>query len=55
MKKTVAVNPCAEVDPVVRATRVKDKVLAAEKLKAFMRSDPIRAVNVKAHIDEGRA
>jgi len=35
--------------------RVKDKALAAEKLKALMRSDPVRGVNVKALIDEGRA
>lgn len=55
MKKTVAVNPCAEVDPVALAARVKDKVSAAEKLKAFMLSDPVRGVNIKALIDEGRA
>lgn len=55
MKKTVAVNPCAEVDPVARAARVKDKVSAAEKLKAFMLSDPVRGVNINALIDEGRA
>jgi antitoxin (DNA-binding transcriptional repressor) of toxin-antitoxin stability system len=35
--------------------RVKNKVLAAEKLKAFMLSDPMRGVNIKALIDEGRA
>ena len=35
--------------------RVKDKVAAAEKLKAFMRSDPVRGVDIKALIDEGRA
>jgi len=28
--------------------RVKDKVAAAEKLKAFMLGDPVRGVNVKA-------
>ena len=35
--------------------RVKDKVAAAEKLKAFMRADPVRAVNIKALIEGGRA
>ena len=35
--------------------RVKDKVTAAEKLKAFMLSDPVRGVDIKALIDEGRA
>jgi prevent-host-death family protein len=35
--------------------RVKDKVLVAEKLKAFMLSDPVRGVNIKTLIDEGRA
>jgi hypothetical protein len=54
-KNVIAVNPCAEVDPVARAARVKDKVSAAEKLKTFMLSDPVRGVNIKALIDEGRA
>ena len=54
-KNAIAVNPCAEVDPVARAARVKDKVSAAEKLKTFMLSDPVRGVNIKALIDEGRA
>jgi len=44
----------AELMPRLGA-RVKDKALAAEKLKAFMRSDPVRGVNIKALIDEGRA
>ena len=35
--------------------RVKDKVSAAEKIKAFMLSDPVRGVDIKALIDEGRA
>lgn len=37
------------------AARVKDKVAAAEKLKAFMLSDPVRGVDIKALIDGGRA
>lgn len=37
------------------SVKVKDKVAAAEKLKAFMRADPVRGVNVKALIEEGRA
>ncbi len=36
-------------------TRTKDKVAAVEKLKAFMRADPVRNVNIKALIEEGRA
>lgn len=32
----------------------KDKVAAAEKLKAFMRADPVRGVDIKALIEEGR-
>jgi prevent-host-death family protein len=35
--------------------RVKDKFAAAEKLKAFMVADPVRGVNIKALIEEGRA
>jgi antitoxin (DNA-binding transcriptional repressor) of toxin-antitoxin stability system len=33
----------------------KDKVVAAEKLKAFMKSDPVRGVDIKSLIDKGRA
>ena len=33
--------------------RVKDSA-AAEKLKAFMRADPVRGVNIKQLIEEGR-
>jgi antitoxin (DNA-binding transcriptional repressor) of toxin-antitoxin stability system len=35
--------------------RTKDKVAAAEKLKAFMLADPVRGVNIKELIEEGRA
>ena len=35
--------------------KVKDKVAAAKKLKAFMLTDPVRGVDIKALIDEGRA
>jgi prevent-host-death family protein len=34
--------------------RVTDKVAAAEKLKAFMLADPVRGVDIKALIEEGR-
>jgi len=37
------------------SVKAKDKVAAAEKLKAFMRADPVRGVNIKDLIDEGRA
>src|SRR3989338_6600544 len=34
--------------------RSKDKVVAAEKLKAFMLADPVRGVNIRELIEEGR-
>jgi prevent-host-death family protein len=34
--------------------RVKDKVAAAGKLKVFMLGDPVRGVNTKKLIEEGR-
>ena len=37
------------------AARKKDRVEAAIQLKAFMRADPIRGVNIKKLIAEGRA
>lgn len=35
--------------------RAKDKVAAAKNLKAFMLTDPVRGVDIKAFIEEGRA
>ena len=35
--------------------KAKDKVAAAEKLKVFMRTNPVRGVNIRNLIDEGRA
>jgi len=35
--------------------RAKDKVAAAEKLKAFMLADPVRGVNIKELIEDGSA
>lgn len=35
--------------------RAIDKVAAVEKLKAFMLADPVRSVNIKELIEEGRA
>ena len=35
--------------------RAKDNVVAAEKLKAFMLAGPVRGVNTRALIEEGRA
>lgn len=32
----------------------KDKVTAAEKLKTFMLANPVRGVNIRALIEEGR-
>ena len=34
--------------------RTKDKVVAVEKLKAFMLADPVRGVNIKQLIEDGR-
>ncbi len=36
-------------------SRSKDKNAAAEKLKTFMGADPVRGVDIKALIAEGRA
>jgi prevent-host-death family protein len=44
----------ADLVPSLGAT-YKDKVAAAEKLKAFMLADPVRGVNIKDLIEEGRA
>jgi prevent-host-death family protein len=35
--------------------KAKDKVAAAEKLKAFMLADPVRGVDMRVLIEEGRA
>ena len=34
--------------------KTQDKAAAAEKLKAFMLSDPVRGVNIKELIEDGR-
>jgi prevent-host-death family protein len=44
----------ADLVPSVSA-KTKDKAATAEKLKAFMRADPVRGVNIKSLIEEGRA
>jgi prevent-host-death family protein len=38
-----------------KCAQVKDKVAAADKLKAFMLADPVSGVDIKALIEEGRA
>jgi prevent-host-death family protein len=35
--------------------KIKDKVATVEKLKAFMRADPVRGVDIKQLIEQGRA
>lgn len=35
--------------------KAKDKAETAERLKAFMRADPVRGVNIRELIEEGRA
>lgn len=36
-------------------TKAKTKITAAKKLKEFMLAEPVRGVNIKALIEEGRA
>jgi len=43
----------ADLVPSVGA-RTKNKVAAVKKLKAFMLAEPVRGVNIKALIEEGR-
>jgi len=47
-------KPIADLVPSAGAKK-KDRVAAAEKLKAFMRADPVRGVNIKELVEEGRA
>ena len=35
--------------------RIKDRVDAVEKLKSFMRAEPVRGVDIKRLMDDGRA
>ncbi len=44
----------ADLVPSVGAQK-QNKAEAAAKLKAFMRADPVRGVNIKKLIEEGRA
>lgn len=44
----------ADLVPSAAASKA-DKTAAAERLKTFMRSDPVKGVNIKALIEEGRA
>lgn len=43
----------ADLVPSVGA-RTKNKVAAVKKLRAFMQAEPVRGVNIKALIEEGR-
>ena len=38
-----------------RGTKLKEKVKAVEKLMAFMRTNPVRGVDIKQILEEGRA
>ncbi|MDH5428060.1 MAG: type II toxin-antitoxin system prevent-host-death family antitoxin [Nitrospirota bacterium] len=38
-----------------RNARAKDKVAAVDTMKAFMLADPVRGVNIKKLLEEGRA
>jgi antitoxin (DNA-binding transcriptional repressor) of toxin-antitoxin stability system len=35
--------------------RVRDRVSSAEKLKSFMMTEPVRGVDIKELVEEGRA
>lgn len=37
------------------SAKAKDKVAAAERLKAFMLAEPVRGVNIRELMEEGRA
>jgi len=37
------------------SVKTKDRKTAAEKLKAFMLADPVRGVDIRSLIEEGRA
>ena len=56
-KSFTITNRGEAVADLVPSTGVKtrDKIAEAEKLKAFMLSDPVRGVNIKKLIEEGRA
>ena len=38
-----------------KGAKTQDKAAAAEKLKAFMLADPVRGVNIKELVEDGRA
>lgn len=44
----------ADLVPSTRA-KSKDKVAAVNRIKAFMRANPVRGVNLKDLLEEGRA
>jgi len=44
----------ADLVPSRQGPGAVDKVAAAERLKAFMLAEPVRGVNIRALIEEGR-
>lgn len=44
----------ADLVPSTRA-KSKDRAAAVERIKAFMQTDPVRGVNIKELLEEGRA
>ena len=54
-KSFTITNRGEAIADLVPSARTKYKVAAAEKLKAFMLADPVRGVNIKEIIEEGRA
>jgi len=56
MRFTITNHGKAMADLVPSAgVSIKDKVAAIEKLKLFMRTNPVRGINIKDLIREGRA
>jgi len=41
--------------PSEQGARARDKVAATDRLKAFMLAEPVRGVNIRELIEEGRA
>ncbi len=51
---TIRGEAVADLVPSARA-KFKDKVTAVDRIKTFMRTDPVQGVNIKELLEEGRA
>lgn len=54
-KSFTITNRGKAVADLVPSIRKKDRVAAAERLKAFMLTSPAQGINIKALVEEGRA